>query len=134
MTLTDFIEANLTDLVQDWTDYAKTISAQGHPSTQTQRRDVGAEILRAIVVNMRVSQSAAQQQAKSHGSRDPASASNVTAGSHANLRVIQGFDITDVVAEFRALRAAVLRRWARLQPSPSVEVLDEMTRGNEAID
>ncbi|RQV69620.1 sensor histidine kinase [Burkholderia cenocepacia] len=134
MTLADFIEANLTDLVQDWTDYAKAIAAQGHPLTQTQLRDAGAEILRAIAANMRIPQSAAQQQAKSHGSRDPSSAFNLTAGSHANLRVVQGFDINDVVAEFRALRAAVLRRWARSQPTPSVEMLDELTRFNEAID
>jgi signal transduction histidine kinase len=44
-----------------------------------------------------------------------------------------GFGINDVVAEFRALRATVLRRW---QPIPLVDTtaFQEMIRFNEAID
>ncbi len=134
MTLADFIEANITDLVREWSDYAKSLSMQAHPLSEPQLRDAGAEILSAIAANMRVPQSAAQQQAKSHGSRDPSSAFNVTAGSHADIRVLQGFDINDLVAEFRALRAAVLRRWAQVAPDASDLALEEMTRFNEAID
>lgn len=134
MTLADFIEANITDLVREWSDYAKSLSMQAHPLSEPQLRDAGAAILSAIAANMRVPQSAAQQQAKSHGSRDPSSAFNVTAGGHADIRVLQGFDINDLVAEFRALRAAVLRRWAQVAPDASDLALEEMTRFNEAID
>lgn len=62
------------------------------------------------------------------------SAFNITTGIHAVGRVGQGFDINDVVAEFRALRAAVLRRWTEEGPAPTQQMLSELTRFHEAID
>ncbi|MBN3728509.1 sensor histidine kinase [Burkholderia sp. Ac-20379] len=134
MTLADFIEANLASLVQDWAEYAEAISPKDHRLSAPQLREMGEDILRAIAGDMRDPQSAAEQKAKSRGSRDPAAAFNVTAGHHADVRAAQGFNVNGVVAEFRALRATVLQRWEGHAPESSVEALREVGRFNEAID
>jgi signal transduction histidine kinase len=55
------------------------------------------------------------------------------AREHANDRLDQGFALNDVVAEFRALRATVLRRWQVTSLDP-LTALDETVRFNEVID
>ncbi|WP_251031828.1 sensor histidine kinase [Paraburkholderia strydomiana] len=83
---------------------------------------------------MRESQNAAQQEAKSRGDdRDPRSAFNRVAHLHADDRLSHGFAIDDVVAEFRALCATVLRQWQKCAPGDA-EAFQEMIRFNEAID
>jgi signal transduction histidine kinase len=52
---------------------------------------------------------------------------------HAEDRLSHGFGINAVVAEFRALRATVLRRWLRTSPDGE-SAFQEMIRFNEAID
>ena len=52
------------------------------------------------------------------------------AQTHALLRARSGFDINQLPAEYRALRASVLRLWAEAQGDKQ----GELTRFNEAID
>ncbi|MDR5806399.1 HAMP domain-containing sensor histidine kinase [Caballeronia sp. LZ001] len=52
---------------------------------------------------------------------------------HANDRLSQGFGINALVAEFRALRASVLRRWQDHGPLDAA-AFEQMIRFNEAID
>src|SRR5690606_37191005 len=53
---------------------------------------------------------------------------------HAALRLADGFDIDQMISEYRALRASVLRLWlASGQDLPATD-LEDMTRFNEAID
>lgn len=134
MSLSDFIEANLRNLVDDWTDYARTVSLVDGRLDERQLRDSARDILLRIAVDMREPQTAAQQTAKSRGDR-PASEShfNETAHQHANDRLAQGYGINDVVAEYRALRASVLRRWLKGAQTDAV-AFQEMIRFNEAID
>ncbi|MBC9968006.1 HAMP domain-containing histidine kinase, partial [Ralstonia insidiosa] len=84
----------------------------------------------------RVGQDSVQinKQAKSWGDR-PQSASgfNEAAHEHADDRLSQGFGINDVVAEYRALRASVLRRWLQT-PQFGASAVDEMVRFSEAVD
>src|SRR4029079_10978226 len=44
------------------------------------------------------------------------------------------FELTAVVAEYRALRASVIRLWRDSNPSPDQHDLDDLTRFNESID
>jgi signal transduction histidine kinase len=53
---------------------------------------------------------------------------------HAIGRVRSGFDIMAVVAEYRALRASVIRLWRESQPDADRRDLDDLTRFNESID
>ena len=60
-------------------------------------------------------------------------APETAAQTHAVLRARSGFDINQLVAEYRALRASVLRLWMDLSPLEKSGV-DDMIRFNEAID
>lgn len=134
MSLSDFIEANLQQLIDDWAEYALQVSAEDSSLNEHQLRNSAAELLVRIAADMRETQSASEQKSKSRGeARDPQSGFNQTARQHADDRLAQGFSINDVVAEFRALRATVLRKWQQTLPGGAV-AFQEMVRFNEAID
>ena len=134
MNLSDFIEANLPGLIDDWTAYARKLNGDRPRLSEAQLRNSARDLLLRIAADMREGQTSAQQHAKSWGDRAPsASGFNEAAHGHADDRLSHGFDINDVVAEYRALRASVLRRWEQ-DPQSHVLALQEMTRFNEAID
>jgi signal transduction histidine kinase len=53
---------------------------------------------------------------------------------HGVGRVGSGFNLNEVVSEYRALRASVLRLWRESKPDPDLNDLDDITRFNETID
>lgn len=134
MTLSDFIEANLDGLIDDWTEYARAVGPDSIRLTEEQLRNSARDLLTGIATDMRGSQSSSQQQAKSHGERfEPDSAFNQLGRVHAADRQIHGFDINALVAEYRALRASVLHRWQQTCQTDATS-FQEMIRFNEAID
>ncbi|TGP44894.1 sensor histidine kinase [bacterium M00.F.Ca.ET.228.01.1.1] len=134
MTLSDFIETNLDGLIHDWTEYARTVSPSGSRLSEEQLRNSARELLMGIAADMRGAQTPVQQLAKSRGERaDASSAFNRIGRGHADDRQSQGFEIRTLVAEFRALRASVLRRWSQTA-QPDAAAFEEMIRFNEAID
>ncbi|WEY41371.1 sensor histidine kinase [Paraburkholderia sp. SUR17] len=134
MKLADFIEADLDGLIDAWAEYALAISQEDTLLSESQLRNSAAEILTAIAADMRTAQNATQQEAKSRGDdRAPQSEFNRVAHHHAEDRLAHGFGINDVVAEFRALRATVLRHWHTTSPEGAA-AFQEMIRFNEAVD
>ncbi|MGF6768737.1 signal transduction histidine kinase [Paraburkholderia sp. GAS199] len=134
MTLSDFIEANLDGLIDDWADYARTVSPADSHLSEAQLRDSASSLLKGIAADMREAQTGAQQLKKSHGGRSgPDSAFNRIGRVHADDRLSHGFGINALVAEYRALRASVLRRW-QLKAMLDAAAFQEMIRFNEAID
>jgi signal transduction histidine kinase len=134
MTLSDFIEANLDGLINDWTEYARAVAPVNIRLSEEQLRNSARQLLAGIAADMRESQSPAQQRAKSQGdAARTRSAFNRVGRGHADDRQSQGFEIRALVAEFRALRASVLRRWSQTA-QPDAAAFEEMIRFNEAID
>lgn len=134
MRLADFIEADLPGLIDDWTRYALALSQEDSQLTEKQLRNSAAEILAAIATDMRERQSAAQQETKSRGDKDVLNSHfDRVARLHAEDRLSHGFSINDVVAEFRSLRATVLRHWQKTSSTGTAQ-FEEMIRFNEAID
>jgi signal transduction histidine kinase len=134
MTLPEFIEANLDALVDDWAEFAGQLMSDDQPLTALELQNSARSILLKVAADMRTEQSGAEQQAKSRGERE----GRVTdikdaAQEHANDRLDQGFTLDDVVAEFRAIRATVLRRLQQTTPD-SPTTTREIGRFNEAID
>jgi signal transduction histidine kinase len=134
VSLPDFIEANLDALVDDWAEFAGQLLREGVPLTVRELQDSARHMLQRVAADMRLAQSGAEQQQKSRGEKG-GGALDVTnaAVEHADDRLDQGFTLDDVVAEFRALRATVLRRWQQSAVDP-VTALNESIRFNEAID
>ncbi|WP_250495461.1 sensor histidine kinase [Caballeronia sp. GAWG1-1] len=133
-TISDFIEADLDGLIDEWTEYARAVSPLDSELNDEQLRDSGRELLLGIAADMRESQTDAQQEAKSQGRRpDPNSGFNRIGRGHADDRQIHGFGIDALVAEYRALRASALRRWQRTCELDA-SAFQEIIRFNEAID
>lgn len=133
--LGSFIQQNLEAILQKWEDFARLIWP-GDPAEVVVLRNDAGKMLQAVVLDMATSQSPEQQKEKSegHGSGNTSDPINSAALSHAVSRVESGFDIVKLVAEFRALRAAVNRIWSESHPAADAQQIDEMLRFNEGID
>lgn len=134
MVLSQFILANLEQILSDWEKFAKTIPAAAGMDTAALRDDA-AEILKTIAREMERDQSAGDQEAKSKGKAFRAASDPETnAESHSSLRLSSGFDLSEMVSEYRALRATVIRLWTRDLSAVDGDALYDLTRFNEGID
>jgi hypothetical protein len=97
-------------------------------------RDHAQQILEAVAHDIAQPQTREQQVQKSQGHAPLVSGAPETAAeTHAVLRARSGFNIGQLTAEYRALRASVLSRWADASEPATLDVQD-MIRFNEAID
>src|SRR5690606_3910935 len=132
--LAEFILRNMHAIVAEWESFASTLLPAAADMTSLALRDHAQQILEAVAKDLETPQTRRAQAEKSKG-RAPTvpGAPETAAQTHAVLRARSGFDINQLVAEYRALRASVLRLWldASSREGPSV---DEVIRFNEAID
>lgn len=135
MRLADFIDLNLPTILAAWDEFAASVFPVGAPQASAATlRDHAEQLLQAIAVDLRTAQTPAEQLAKSWGEAPRSvGAGNTAAQTHAVLRASSGFTIQQMVAEYRALRASVLRLWLGMHP-PGPEALEDIGRFNEAID
>jgi signal transduction histidine kinase len=136
MRLADFILANTELILVEWEAFARGIWPGGKTDPAT-LRDHAKDILRATVADMKSAQTAAQQSDKSKGDGDGGVDSdrvNRASEVHGAGRVRSGFDMLAMVAEYRALRASVIRLWRASDPRPDMCDLDDLTRFNESMD
>jgi signal transduction histidine kinase len=98
-------------------------------------RDHAKPILLAIAKDLESSQTALAQSDKSKGLAPPLSARETAAATHGALRHLSGFDLNQLGAEYRALRASVIRLWTlKHQSHMDSAVFEDMIRFNEAVD
>jgi signal transduction histidine kinase len=137
MRLADFILANLEPILKEWEVFARSL-LPGEDMTVVALRDDAGSILLATARDMQNWQSPQQQASKSRGDggADTVASDRLDNASdlHGVERVGSGFHITDVVAEYRALRASVLRLWRESNPQPDVNDIDDITRFDESLD
>ena len=117
-----------------WEAFAATSLPAAARMNSLALRDHAQQILEAVVADLRTSQSREAQAAKSMGLAPKIlGAPETAAQTHALLRAKSGFDIRQLAAEYRALRASVLSRWMD-ECHPEAPHLDDIVRFNEAID
>lgn len=134
--LPDYILANIEPILTEWEAFARTVKSGSHMD-QLALRDHAEHILRATVRDMRAPQTNQQQKAKSEGlgeDHGPSQRLDEASDEHAAARVLSGFDLVEVVSEYRALRASVIRLWRQSHPQPDAADLEDLTRFNESID
>lgn len=132
MRLSKFIRGNMEVILQEWEDFAETI----HPlttATKSQLRDHAKEMLHVISSDLDTTQEVQEGIDKSKG-RAPESAAETAAESHAEDRLMAGFTIEELMAEYRAMRASVLLLWQEKVRQADEFDLQDMLRFNEAID
>lgn len=133
MRLADFIEENSARILVGAEAFAKTQVPAGVQLSATELRNHLPEILQAIALDLRSTQSDGQQHAKSEGRAPVRRGPESAASYHGRTRAIAGFGINQMVAEYRALRAAVLRLWAA-DVTLLADSIQDVVRFNEAID
>jgi signal transduction histidine kinase len=132
MRLSGFILNNLEAILQEWEDFARTLDRPGQPLDAADLRDHAQRMLEAIAADLSTAQSAQQQvdKSKSQGPDED----DTAAKTHAINRLVVGFTVDQIVAEFRALRASVIRLWMNHIKTGAPFQVEDMIRFNEAID
>jgi signal transduction histidine kinase len=134
LRLADFILRDIEEILTEWEQFARAQLPAASELDSAALRDHAEHILRAIVTDISTAQSPEQEVQKSTSSTArPRAAPETAAETHALIRAKDGFEIKQMVAEYRALRASVLRLWAKAC-EPSAGDPQEMIRFNEAID
>ncbi len=134
MRLADFILNHMDAILFPWEGFARTLLPAAADMRSLALRDHAQQILVAVAKDLSTSQSRKEQFEKSTGQAPIlAGAPETAAQMHALLRARSGFDINQMVAEYRALRASVLRLWLD-ECAPDSHHEDDMIRFNEAID
>ncbi|WP_283180443.1 MULTISPECIES: sensor histidine kinase [unclassified Pseudomonas] len=133
MRLADFILENLEPILQAWEDFARTIETPGVALDSEALRDHAEQMLRAIALDLRTTQSVQEQIDKARGN-GPLDEQETAAETHAVTRLMSGFTIDQMVSEYRALRTSVLSQWMKQVKSGAPLDMDDMTRFHEAID
>lgn len=133
MRLAEFIRANTASIIAEWENFARTFVPAGGHMTPLALRNHIRQILSFISDDIESAQTDAEQVTKSHGEK-PRLFYPSAAETHASLRHAGGFNMDQMVSEYRALRASVTKLWcADLRDARSSDV-EDMIRFNEAID
>ena len=136
MHLADFIESHLDLLVADWIEFARRLTDDSQYLSDEELKDLAAQLMLAIAADLRSPHVNVGRIAALHAGRfaGPATISRIARG-HAEERHRHGFTLDQMVAEFRALRVSVTRRWTvHADGEDLVSTMDELVRFNEALD
>jgi hypothetical protein len=129
-----FIKDNVDALVADWEAFARTLPAARTMSTLA-LRDHSREILLAVAADMALPLSDGQRAAQSEAIAATPASSGTAAAEHGALRQLAGFDMVQLFAEFRALRASVMAFWQGASGRASgPAAVNDVIRFNEGMD
>jgi signal transduction histidine kinase len=132
--LANFILRDMESILAKWEVFAATCLPAAASMASLELRDHAKQILEAVAADLSTSQSPEEQAAKSKGlALAPFPARETAAQTHAVMRARSGYDIKQLVAEYRALRASVLSLWVD-SCGPAAPHLQDVIRFNEAID
>lgn len=135
MRLPDFIRQHVDRIVDEWEQFASTITPAAEHMDRLALRDHAKAILLAAARDMTTAQTSSEQMAKAKGEGPEKTPSLDEAGaSHGELRHTVGFDLVQMTSEFRHLRACVIRLWVDSLASPDLDYFQDMIRFNEAVD
>ena len=133
MRLASFIRANYKPIAAEWEMFARSLTPASESMSPLALRDHIKEILAFVADDIESSQTDTEQVEKSRGEKAPL-AKRSAAEIHASLRHAGGFNMDQMVSEYRALRASIVKLWdAQLTEGTKTDIND-MTRFNEAID
>ena len=129
--LSNYISKNIDRILVEWEKFAMDIIPVS--LSPEMARDHAKGMLRAIVADMEHAQTPDEQSEKSQGLA-PEHAQDSQAQLHGSERQINGFNMPEIVSEFRALRATVIRLWNDSSATAVQSDIDGLMRFNESID
>ena len=134
MGLGAFIRSNEDAIVAEWQAFAQTYLPPAAHMDRAALRDHIVGLLRFIADDLESPETEKERSEKAKG-RSPKGEGrhDGAAATHADLRFAAGFDTVEMISEFRALRASVIKLW-RTAWTKIDDVLPDLLRFNEAID
>lgn len=124
----------MSAILAKWEEFAATCEPAASSMGSLELRDHAQQILEAIALDLSTPQSAEEQALKSVGlARDNSPFRDTAAQTHAVIRAQSGYDIKQLIAEYRALRASVISLWTDVC-RPTADHLQDVIRFNESID
>ncbi|GJG85515.1 two-component sensor histidine kinase [Gemmatimonadetes bacterium T265] len=135
MRLADFLLAHREPILVEWEAFARTCAPASGTMEIRALRDHANAMLTVFAADLATPQTAGAQADKARG-RAPVdvAAARTAAGAHGAERAASGFTVEQMVAEYRALRASVIRLWTAAVGILGPEHVDDLTRFNEAVD
>lgn len=133
MRLSQFILANIESILQEWEDFARTMQPSHREMDVVELRDHAEEMLKCIAADLNTPQNEAERNRKAKGLA-PRAKADTPAEIHAETRLISGFSLDQLVAEYRSLRASVLRLWMNREVFNADLDVEDINRFNEAVD
>ncbi|HCN88352.1 MAG TPA: two-component sensor histidine kinase [Oxalobacteraceae bacterium] len=134
MRLSRFINEHIDEILVEWESFAQTPGPAADGMSVLALRDHAKEILRTIALDIESWQNSQQQYEKSQGLEPEISGKPSAASIHGALLQACDFSLSQLSAEYRALRATVLRLWLPHVGQMSATTIYEMVRFNESID
>ncbi|HEX2165980.1 MAG TPA: RsbRD N-terminal domain-containing protein, partial [Longimicrobiales bacterium] len=135
MRLADFILNNREPILSEWVEFARTCAPASTSMDLVALRDHADEMLTVIAADLKTPQDRHEQSEKSMGRDEPEDPAVTTAAEeHGAGRAESGFSVEQMVSEYRALRASVIRLWTREKGALEPADVVDLTRFNEAID
>jgi len=134
MNLSKYIIDNIEPILKEWEDFAKTKFPVNQQDNINKLRDHAKAMLLRISEDLEHHQSNIEQVQKSKGLAHKISKQENPAALHGADRMEIGLDINDVIAEFRALRASVIKFFTDSDRKILVSDSYDLVRFNEAID
>jgi hypothetical protein len=114
MRLSEFMLTHREQILSEWVAFARSCLVSTDTVDLGMLRDHASEMLDTIAADLETPQSKVEEAEKSEGKSDakPVSAEPDTpAQSHGAARADSGFTVDQMVSEYRALRASVIRLW-----------------------
>lgn len=135
MRLADFIENNYESILAEWVSFAGGLGPDGNTMSIPDLRDHALDMLNTIVTDLRTPQTNDEEIAKSKGEGPRRMFKLDTAAeTHGSQRAESGFTLNEMVSEYRALRASIIRLWVGASNTLTGDDFDDLVRFNEGID
>lgn len=132
--LSSFILRDMEEILHEWEDFARELTSHAIDVMDTvELRDHAEEMLRTIAVDLNAPQASRQSINESRALTSQTD-EYTAAERHAADRLSAGFTIEQLIAEYRSLRASVLRLWQHQIPLLDSAKIQDIIRFNEAID
>ena len=133
MRLSEFILTHREPILSEWVTFARACAPAGMDIEGL--RDHANEMLTVIAADLATPQDEHAQSEKSKGRAPVDSAADVTAAEHHGAaRAESGFSPEQMIAEYRALRASVIRLWTASKGEFVASDFVDLNRFNEAVD
>lgn len=134
MKLAVFITSNLDEITAEFVTFARTLEPASLDNSVVELKDHAREILLAMAAGLGPAQTTKQTRDKSIGQVSVMSGPETAAAAHGADRQSSGFTLPQLTAEYRALRASVLRLWMPTLKSVTKATAEDMARFHEGID